>query len=352
MSPFGAMETVQRSDHSFDHEDTQSLDGPQIRFAPGHQNLHGAFSFTATIEDPEGVPDDYHIRILYNNYDVTDRFLSRAKRTFLDLTGRRLQLTFSHLRLPPNKDHKIKLVYYRGSGARPTVAEFRRPTCPVFKLERDVASVPGFQPPTEVLDLINFHATKQKINPNLIAGLIAEESGFDPLAVSNKKAMGLTQITSLGEAEILKTNADFPRYPGLADMSYPFLKIAVLNRQIHAGNEWRLDPSLSIKGGVDYVSRLADYWSRPRRRISCSGSRTIPMTHSPMCCWRATTPAPSASRKRSSARTATGSKMKRFPAPLLTFVGLKVFATNLPIKGIDVCANGLKFCGSCPPVSS
>ena len=49
-------------------------------------------------------------------------------------------------------------------------------------------------------------------------------------------------------------------------MSYPFLKIAVLNRQIHAGNEWRLDPSLSIKGGVEYVGRLADYWNRPEKK--------------------------------------------------------------------------------------
>src|SRR5262249_44373919 len=156
--------------------------------------LHGSFSFTAIIEDPAGVPDDYHLQLLYNNFDVTDRFLARAKKTFLDLKGRRLQLTFRPLRLPAGSGHRIKFFYYRNAGSKPIIAEYRRPSCPVFRTDRSVASVPGFMPPSEVIDLINFHAANHKINPHLIAGLIAQESGFDPLAVSQKKAVGLTQI--------------------------------------------------------------------------------------------------------------------------------------------------------------
>ncbi len=267
-TPFGALNIFHSKSTASQLQETTGLvsSGPTIRFVPKHQVLHGPASFKVIIEDPNGVPDDSRISLFYNGFDVSDRFMSRSERTFLDLTGRRLQLSFKKLHLPPTRDNLIKVIYYRSPSARPIVAQYQPPTCPFFGKSRDLASIPEFDAPPDIVGLINLHASEKGVNPSYVAGLIAEESSFDPLAISWKKALGLTQVTSLGEAEILKSYPDWPRYPGLSEMPLAFVKLGIVSRKIHAGNEWRLDPSLSIEGGVRYLSYLSEYWSREEKR--------------------------------------------------------------------------------------
>ena len=40
----------------------------------------------------------------------------------------------------------------------------------------------------------------------------------------------------------------------------------IANGKVNASNEWRLNPGLSIQGGAEYLTYLAEYWSRPDKR--------------------------------------------------------------------------------------
>jgi soluble lytic murein transglycosylase-like protein len=117
-----------------------------------------------------------------------------------------------------------------------------------------------------VLQFINQNAQKKKLNPFFVAALVAQESSFDPLALSRNRALGLTQVTSLGESEIIKNYETWPRYPGLDAMPLPILRMSILTGRVNSGNEWRLNPAHSIEGGVEYLAYLSEYWRRPERR--------------------------------------------------------------------------------------
>jgi soluble lytic murein transglycosylase-like protein len=140
------------------------------------------------------------------------------------------------------------------------------PSCSAFAANQMLFAIPDFDPPMAVLQLINQSAQRKNLNPFFVAALVAQESSFDPRALSRGKALGLTQVTSLGESEIIKRFDSWPRYPGLESIPLPLLKVSIMAGRIHSGNEWRLDPAHSIEGGVEYLSYLSDYWSRPDKR--------------------------------------------------------------------------------------
>lgn len=111
--------------------------------------------------------------------------------------------------------------------------------------------------------MIDTTASKSKYNPSLLAGIVAQESGFDPKAVSWAKALGLTQVTPLAEEEIIKGHTNWPRYPNLNDMSFLKIKTKILTGEITAQKEWRLNPEYSLRGGISYLTYLNEYWSMP-----------------------------------------------------------------------------------------
>jgi soluble lytic murein transglycosylase-like protein len=206
------------------------------------------------------------LKLYYNGISFGDRFVAKADKIYLDSYGQRVKLSIPNLRLMADRENKIKAVYRRSASSLPVVAEFMPPQCSAFERGRHLASVTEFQAPHDYVQLINTHASQKNLNPNFVAALIAQESGFDPLAVSWGKAIGLTQITTAGESEILKSNTTWPRYPGLHELSLPLLKFSIINRRINAGNEWRLDPAKSIQGGVEYLDYLNGYWNKDEKR--------------------------------------------------------------------------------------
>jgi hypothetical protein len=240
--------------------------GTHIRFTPRRQVLHDRTTFDVIIDDPSGVPEDHKLVFIYNGKDMTASFLRGADWTYMDPNHRQLRLTTKNLRLLPARDHAIRVIYKRNSRSEPVMAEYRPPSCQAFEPERSIASIPKFDAPPEFVQMINKHARREKLNPYYLAGLIAQESGFDPLAISSAKAVGLTQMTSLGEGEVIKANKKFPRYPGIDEMSVLELRLNVYHGKINSSNEWRLNPEMSIHGGADYLTYLRGYWARPEKR--------------------------------------------------------------------------------------
>jgi hypothetical protein len=268
MSPFGAIDGWQ-SKSSIENEDKAAAwngRDTRVRFFPARQVLHGPTAFSIIIEDPEGVPEDYRLKLTYNGIDVSSKFLARAEQNFLDPDHRRMRLNVNHVRILATRDNRVTASYWHAAGQKPVIAKYMPPVCPAFEGSRSLASIPDFDPPPLMLQMINQQAISHGLNPYYVAGLIAQESGFDPQAVSHARALGLTQVTSLGAAEVVKFNDNWPRYPGIDEMSIPMLRMSVLNGKINSTNEWRLNPALSILGGIEYLAYLNDYWSRPDKK--------------------------------------------------------------------------------------
>lgn len=271
MSPFGAVHIFQKTAPESTTDIAAALPskgGAQVHYSPDRQVLHGPSNFTVVIEDSEGVPDDFRLWVNYNGLDVTREFMSHAQVSNTDPLHHEVRLMTKFMRLLPTRENKVRVSYRRTVGARPVVAQYLPPTCSAFANAGTamVFSIPDFEPPLVMLQLINQISLKKNLNPYFVAALVAQESGFDTQALSRNKALGLTQVTSLGESEIIKRYENWPRYPLLGEMPWPLLKLAILNGRINQGNEWRLDPALSIEGGAEYLSYLAEYWKRPERR--------------------------------------------------------------------------------------
>ena len=264
MSPFGALPLFQTKSVE-DQKAGLSKSRARVRFTPDRQVLHGSTSFSVIIEDPQGVPEDFKLVVSYNGKDVTKSFLSHAKQTSLDPLNHEIKLTTKHLRLLPAQDNRVQVSYWRTTQEQSAVSQYMPPSCSAFASNQMVFSIPDFDPPLVTLQLINQNAQRKNLNPYFVAALVAQESSFDPRALSRGKALGLTQVTSMGESEIIKSFETWPRYPGLASIPLPLLKIAIMSGRIHSGNEWRLDPAHSIEGGVEYLSYLSEFWNRPEK---------------------------------------------------------------------------------------
>ena len=54
--------------------------------------------------------------------------------------------------------------------------------------------------------------TRLRINPNLIAALVAKESGFDPMATSHVPAYGIAQITHIADLDLVEITRAAPAF--------------------------------------------------------------------------------------------------------------------------------------------
>lgn len=240
-----------------------SSPGYRIRFFPERQVLHGSTDLELIIEDADGVVENPKVQVSYNGKDVTSSFLGSATRTFSDTTKRKLKLSVKNFRLPLLKDHDIQATYWPTKRPHAIHVNFDPPECSAFTWNGRLTKVPGFEVEENLISSIETQSAGQRYNPFMIAGLIAQESSFNPKAVSRSRALGLTQVTPVGESEIIDSYSDWPRYPGISDMGFWSLRSALAKGEINHQNEWRLDPDLSIRGGVEYLKYLNGYWSRP-----------------------------------------------------------------------------------------
>jgi hypothetical protein len=241
-------------------KDAARADGPVIRFSPSRQVLHGPSAMKILIEDQDIDFDHYEVAVRYNGLDVSKNFLQRAKVTS-DKEHSRILIENPMIQLSSLEDHQIE-VLYRNPLGHVAYARYDSPRCELFQ-PTPVRNVASFNPSHRLVQLIERISHEKNINPAFSTGLIAQESGFNPRAVSWAKAVGLTQVTPIAEQEILRLNPTWPVYPEFNERPVPSMKALVMSGRVNAKNEWRLEPEQSIRGGIDYTILLSRLWSTP-----------------------------------------------------------------------------------------
>lgn len=239
-----------------------------INFHPARKLWHRSFDLNVTIADNEKIPPNSKINFFYDGQDVTERVLKIAQIKY-SANGTKIRYKIPAFRLLPEHDKPLVVTYTKLDplGNDQMIAKiYEEPHCPLSELQQltKPTQEQGFNASTELFDQIRILASFHHINPAFLAGLIAQESSFDPRAVSTAKALGLTQITALAEKHILddlgERATDWPRYPGLEKMNPLEIKAMIKMGKINAGNEWRLAHERSIQGGIAYLKYIQQYW--------------------------------------------------------------------------------------------
>ncbi len=231
---------------------------PKIYITPAKQVLHGPSPLKIYIKDPNGDLTHYDLNVRYNGMDVSTSF-SRRARYYHDWQKKILVVENPVLRLPPTEDHLIEFFYKNSSGAI-AYANYDPPICNAFQ-SQSVISTGEFNPPIDLISIITHISRSKGVNPAFMTGLIAQESGFNSRLVSKSKALGLTQITSIAEKEIINQHPEWPQYPGIENLSVSKIKFLIQKDKINTRNEWRLNSKTSILGATDFIEAIAEKWS-------------------------------------------------------------------------------------------
>jgi hypothetical protein len=264
-TPLGAVDHPARG-----HHPVTATDPPQagatpgraaIRFSPETQQVHGPYTWRVMVLDPSGRgPQDLsRLRLFYNDHEVTEAAEAQFQVRHTQVTegGQpALLLEMPHLRLDPLAEHRIR-VEYTTAGGDTLVARYTFPVVDDLGAGETLETTAPFRVDPRVRHSIEAAGDEFGVNPVVLAALIAQESSFDPRALSRARALGLTQVTHATEPDIARQFPGWPRNPRLGRFSRRELRDlipAVINR----GNEWRLDPDKSIRGGAFYLGYLRD----------------------------------------------------------------------------------------------
>lgn len=235
----------------------------KISFFPERQLFHNSNNFKFIVEDPLGVTDSYYLAIFLNNQDITSQILSLSKLT-LSRDRKSLQLTLSHIRFRPEDENQITVLYSNGLTDLTIYKQYELPSCQ-FTGFKQIRNSSNFKRKERTLTLIEELSFRQKVNSNFISGLIAQESSFNSKAVSTAKAIGLTQITSMAEKQIVIKSDKWPQNKNIRSSSVRRIKSLINRGKINYQNEWRLDKEKSIIGSIRYLNFIKGYWQHPNR---------------------------------------------------------------------------------------
>ena len=234
--------------------------GPSLQLKPDRQVFHDKSDLQITVQDPLGVPDDHRLQITYNGFDVTSSFMEGSERRYLD-NGTKLQIRLNRLRLNTTRGHDIAIRYYRHNRWMSASTQLDPPECLIGDSER-IRTTGKFHPPSKWLTRIRKSSEQYSINAGLITGLIAQESGFNPRALSSSKGLGLTQVTPVADTEIADEHPEWPRHEAVEDLPVAILRSMISSGRVTGANDWRLDPERSIQGGASYLSYIERYWQQ------------------------------------------------------------------------------------------
>jgi hypothetical protein len=163
----------------------------------------------------------------------------------------------------PKNMHKLALAVVNKSGNLIESFQFQKPICPIDTV-MPIVDWSGFGVSPKIKNHFYNLTFQEKINPALIASLVAQESSFNPKAFSWSKAVGLTQITNIAATEIQDIIPKWVNDKRLQSLDYSQSKFYINTGVITAQDDWRLDSKLSLLGGIYYLRHLDKYWSKPR----------------------------------------------------------------------------------------
>lgn len=274
MSPFGAHNPfTAKNVEYFTHDqedalrDLSSQRVAKIEFYPSHMNYHDKGNVQIKITSPVKLTEKSKFQIFYNNLNVTSDVV---KKSHVEISADRKEylVTIPRIKLPAHKGHNVSVRFIGKDFI--LEKEYPRPTCRLDKLNPIVDTYP-FNVKKSFISSLQNYGKQKELNPSLMAGLIAKESGFNTKAVSWAKAIGLTQITELAESHVLDQYKNWPEYPGLDDYSVATIKTLIKLGKVNENNEWRLNKRYSILGGISYIRYIESYWDRYPEHIARFG---------------------------------------------------------------------------------
>lgn len=233
-------------------------EGASIEFWPNYRMHHASQNLSVTIYDPLGVTVGHELKFLYGDEDVTALWQRYAHKEFKD-DGKTLTLTMAKIRFLAGLDKRFVVAYRQNHNSAYTIAKLQRPICPLYELA-GIRNPEAFAKSRHIIGAIERESIKEGINPNLLAGLVAQESGYNPRAVSIARAIGLTQVTDAASEHVRHKIENAVSFRGIEQMSYPEIMMRIYSGEINASNEWRLNPKQSIVGGLHYLNFLREYW--------------------------------------------------------------------------------------------
>ena len=242
----------------------QQVSRATIEFYPKKQNLTELSDFTIVIDNKEMIERDFKLQLFYNHYDVTDSWLKHSKVSY-NSKYTKAKIEFKGLRLLADHDHEVLVKFQNDIYTAPNYYKFEEPQCDLSSYS-PLKGVPPFEVDEQLTKSIEEIAKVNNVNPRFIAGLIAQESAFNPKAVSHAKAIGLTQVTNLAQTHVLEEKNLWPTNTAIKKYSVPIIKTMILTGTINPKNEWRLNERQSIEGGITFLKYLEDYWTMPENR--------------------------------------------------------------------------------------
>ncbi len=265
-SPFGALKNilpeVTKVTENMSHLSPLSKTYKEPKFAiePLFQVLHDKSPLFLRIKDPQGIPDDFILKVYFNGYDITERFYRRSTIS-LNPTRTEVSFDYSSVRLLAGKASMLQFSYQRSENSKEFITNYSKPPCDLFE-DASVKTTAPFRVKRMTMDEIAMWSKEQSINPAFMTGLIAQESAFNTRAVSWSKAVGLTQVTPIANKEIIHNFKNWPQSERIRRLPAALLKTEIRKGNIRPKDDWRLQSSKSIQGGVKYVDYLVNYWNK------------------------------------------------------------------------------------------
>ncbi len=260
-SPFGASITPQDKEDKVKPTNLfrkmAQADDVTIQSIPKHKIYHQNFDLSFIIKNKSGLREPFQYNILYNG-EIVFRWLKSEDIVF-NKERTQAKVIFRNLSLLPGLRNEISFLYYDKDNHAPIYYDLGEPECSYKDLER-LTHLSPFNQKSYLIKEINEIAKNKTLNPVLLASLVAQESSFNPKAVSIARAVGLTQVTPIADHDIRMIDPTFQSYPGSNKLSYLDLKYKIFRGVINEKNDWRLNEKKSLEGGAIYLGHLVNFW--------------------------------------------------------------------------------------------